>query len=479
MSKNKTPHEKQLKQVLLLLEKSLTEIAKVVFTNDAPQLSQFKRNIHNANILKLEKEFEQLKALNSQQIQKLSRYHIERYKDIHLLCDKLNTQTDIASVALGKVPDPDNIKIEDYISCVAQEINQLISPNSEIICEEQINHAFLELIDLIIVSPKLDQHKKTLRNRLIDNESLNWIEVIRDISDLVQQSITIIQEEKQSLEHFIVQIRQQIETFENLIDGIDDDIKSSERNNQTLEQDLDHEIHGMRENLDKHNDIDALKNSINNHIDRFKEKFEDFKENEASRLQHTNAIAQQLTIKVQSLENESANLRKELEDHKQFLLIDSLTGVHSRYAYDKKLSEEYTRWQRYRNDLSYIIFDIDFFKKINDTYGHNTGDRALRMIAQLIKDQKRQSDFFARIGGEEFIMLLPNTSADAAVTVANKIREKVAKARFIYRREVIKITISCGVTSFREGDSIDSVYARADKALYQAKSKGRNRVETL
>ena len=103
------------------------------------------------------------------------------------------------------------------------------------------------------------------------------------------------------------------------------------------------------------------------------------------------------------------------------LMADSLTGVHSRYAYERRLEEEFQRWQRHSQPLSFSIWDIDLFKGINDSYGHEAGDRLLRGVADLFARNKRAEDFLARIGGEEFVLLLPMTTLDAAKSVGGKV----------------------------------------------------------
>jgi len=120
------------------------------------------------------------------------------------------------------------------------------------------------------------------------------------------------------------------------------------------------------------------------------------------------------------------------------------------------------------------LWDIDKFKSINDTYGHDAGDRLLRRIGRIINKHKRAEDFIARIGGEEFALLLPATDADSALVIADRLREAIADTPFHYRGSPETVTISCGITEFRDGDTPLSIYQRADKALYEAKNSGRN-----
>jgi diguanylate cyclase (GGDEF)-like protein len=134
--------------------------------------------------------------------------------------------------------------------------------------------------------------------------------------------------------------------------------------------------------------------------------------------------------------------------------------------------------KRYRTDLSIIMFDIDHFKKINDTYGHQAGDFILRQISQVAKDNVRAADVVARYGGEEFVICLPETKMDKAFHSAERIREEIEKKEWIYDGKKIPVTISLGVASFRETpeDSVAQFIKDVDSALYQSKEGGRNRV---
>src|SRR5690606_30947913 len=129
--------------------------------------------------------------------------------------------------------------------------------------------------------------------------------------------------------------------------------------------------------------------------------------------------------------------------------------------------------------LTFSIWDIDHFKRINDAHGHDAGDRLLRGVADILGRHKRAEDFLARIGGEEFVLLLPMTPIDTAMSVAEKLRGAVATTAFRHRGDSVPVTVSCGLTEFRAGDTLTSAYERADRALYHAKERGRNRCEAL
>lgn len=178
--------------------------------------------------------------------------------------------------------------------------------------------------------------------------------------------------------------------------------------------------------------------------------------------------------KVRDMESETVDLKARLDVAQQRATRDALTNLPNRLAFDDRLADEVARCRRHANPLSMAIWDIDFFKNINDTYGHKSGDKALTIIAKLLSRHCRKSDFLARFGGEEFVMLLPNTDAQAALLVVDKLRHIVEQSGFNANGQRVPITLSCGVTEYIEGDTNESIFERADGALYKAKQNGRN-----
>ncbi len=155
---------------------------------------------------------------------------------------------------------------------------------------------------------------------------------------------------------------------------------------------------------------------------------------------------------------------------------DPLTGIKNRLSFMKSIEEEIDRAERYDIPFSVIMFDIDFFKRINDTFGHATGDEVLKRLAEVVNESLRKSDNLFRIGGEEFVVTLPNTDLEKAKIVAEKLRRVVCKTSF---GKPGRITISVGVTQATEDDDADTLIDRVDEALYRAKHNGRNRVEVI
>jgi diguanylate cyclase (GGDEF)-like protein len=158
---------------------------------------------------------------------------------------------------------------------------------------------------------------------------------------------------------------------------------------------------------------------------------------------------------------------------------DKLTGVYNRHAFDMLLKETLQLDEREQTVSSIVLFDIDYFKKINDQHGHLVGDEILVMVAKKIKASLRKVDVICRWGGEEFLVLLKHTSSEQAIVVAEQVREQVAKCQYKMAKQTISVTISGGVSSFQPYDTAQSMLSRADKALYDSKNSGRNRVTIL
>ncbi len=165
------------------------------------------------------------------------------------------------------------------------------------------------------------------------------------------------------------------------------------------------------------------------------------------------------------------------EEIYRLMTIDALTQVFNRRYFNEALDREFNRSRRYARALSLICFDIDLFKRVNDTYGHLTGDNLLRQIATAVKARLRREDVFARTGGEEFAVLLPEVGLDGARTTAEKIRRIVEKTPLKYEQELVACTVSLGVATLGKDEATgEDLYKRADGRLYEAKQAGRNRV---
>lgn len=168
---------------------------------------------------------------------------------------------------------------------------------------------------------------------------------------------------------------------------------------------------------------------------------------------------------------------KIFEEASQASQSDFLTGLYNRAYFDKALNIEIARAQRMKKDCSLVFFDLDDFKKVNDSFGHPAGDLVLKSVAELILREKRLTDIAVRYGGEEIVLLLPDTSKASAMNLATRIRKKVERSQLVHQGRLIKQTMSGGVASFPlDTDVPEELIECADRALYRAKHKGKNKI---
>ncbi|MDJ0880532.1 MAG: diguanylate cyclase [Gammaproteobacteria bacterium] len=189
-------------------------------------------------------------------------------------------------------------------------------------------------------------------------------------------------------------------------------------------------------------------------------------------LRHRELIALNASLQ-QQIDDATSQLSQSNEFLKDLTVTDALTGINNRRAFEHSLNELMTRAHRYQQSFSMLIFDIDDFKKLNDTYGHDMGDRVLQEIVDRIKNTVRDVDILCRWGGEEFTILMPETQKDGALKMAERCRRAIAEELF---DEVGVLSISLGGTCYQPDDNERKLFKRADDALYQAKAEGKNRV---
>jgi len=199
--------------------------------------------------------------------------------------------------------------------------------------------------------------------------------------------------------------------------------------------------------------------------------------NEIGQVRESNVSLQH---KLTQAQQEVQTLQSQLTEITDLATIDELTGLYNRRALFSRLVEEHSRVERYKENFSLMIFDIDDFKQVNDTYGHQVGDAILKKLAHFLKGNLRTSDFISRFGGEEFIAILPSTEMEKARQVAEKMRHMLGKKVFEDKKGAIKIkiTVSTGIAQCTPGDTIDNLIKRADDALYMAKNNGKNTILT-
>ena len=333
----------------------------------------------------------------------------------------------------------------------------------------------MQLLERLSLPADLSKKATKIRHQIeagIEDKGLP--QIINDIADIVSDLGSQVITEKQDYEAFLKTLTSRLkELDEHIRETSDEDVKAFEQRNE-ISQVVENEFRGIRNHVEEASDIEQLKSTVSERLDFLNQHFENYRQSDHNRFEQSQKQIKDLNERLQDMEQESNELRQSAEKSRDLALKDALTGIWNRQALNELLEKEYSRWQRYQKPLSVVVWDIDFFKRVNDNYGHAAGDKVLKTIARIFQQQTRNTDFIARFGGEEFMGIFPETDLKDALVLANKIREKVEHSKFHYENKPVPITASAGLASFRGNDTIDDVFKRADKALYQAKESGRN-----
>ncbi len=280
--------------------------------------------------------------------------------------------------------------------------------------------------------------------------------------------------EQQEMAEFLSKLTEQLAELALNATGVSIASENAIKKRNLLDQNVSMQMVDLQNKSANATQLEPLKQLVHSRLSDIRLEIHSHLEQEQTEREGLQLELKALTAKVNAMEAESVELKMKLDIAQNNATRDPLTQLPNRLAFEERMRYEMASWRRYGLPLSMVIWDIDFFKKINDNFGHKSGDKALIVISQLLSKHCRQTDFLARFGGEEFIMLLPNTDAQSALGVADKLRVNLEKASFRASGNLISITMSCGISQLLAGDSNESIFERADKALYMAKQNGRN-----
>jgi diguanylate cyclase len=356
---------------------------------------------------------------------------------------------------ISSPPLPQSIDLEDEEAKVRSLIESVLERLSRL---PELRPALSDLVQRSKESITPEEFAEGLERvaRLISDQRVNLVRERREVEELLQQMDARLAE------------------IAGYLASDTADQKSAQASTQQFDLMLTSEVRSLTDEMHNAADLGTLRSRVQGRLEVISNHLQDYRLRESARVAAQLDRTQRMRVRVTALEQEIHGLHRSLQEEQSLRLVDALTGIHNRAAYDERIRLEFMRWQRDNSVASVLAWDLDRFKEINDTYGHTAGDKVLKVIAQYLAQQVRGTDFVARYGGEEFVMILIGTDAAQALVAADKIRLGVQNIGFHFHNKPVTVTASCGIAAFRGEDTPESVFDRADRALYRAKDGGRN-----
>ncbi|TLX62206.1 GGDEF domain-containing protein [Stutzerimonas nosocomialis] len=340
---------------------------------------------------------------------------------------------------------------------------------------EHVEATLRGLLDELKLPEHHQPQAQALRERI--EQGLNWYELVPVLDDLAVLMLAVADLGQREFESYLALLNDRLATMQDNLEQAREGHVQTQRSADTLDAELRMHVDGLQSSMQQATDLQGLKRAIEARLDGMLGTVDAYRQQRSEQEQVLGDRLQTLVDRVASLEETALGLRSHLEEQREKALRDSLTGLGNRAAWNERLELEVARWHRSGGNLLLAVLDIDHFKRVNDVYGHLAGDRVLKIIASVLRKRLRKTDFIARFGGEEFVLLLPDTDEDAGRQLADTLRAGIESCPFHFKGERVQITTSVGLSAFRSGDSAERVFERADQALYRAKHGGRNRVE--
>lgn len=339
------------------------------------------------------------------------------------------------------------------------------------------NAALAELLARIPWPESIQSEISGLRGELVNGAPANaWVTVVERLGGLVIKVLRDTRAQVEVAEAFLTELTLRLGAIDAHVSREAGDRDAAQARGEQLSAAVQGEMSELSDSLRDSTDLNELKTSVSVSLDRLQQHVTRYLD--VDRARHEDAVTREAALREElaRLESEADKLREQVNNSQDEAHTDPLTGLPNRRAWDARLAEELARFRRFGEPLSLVVFDLDHFKQINDRFGHKAGDKALKVIATLLGQGLRGTDFLARYGGEEFVMLLPGATGPSAQTLAEKLRGAVAAAGLHSKGEPVPLTVSAGVAELAEGEAADAAFERADQAMYRAKDAGRNRV---
>lgn len=355
----------------------------------------------------------------------------------------------------------------------ANKLTKMGSAESNNVNPEMLDK-FAKILSHIAVSSKQESKLSKIRQQIqVNVTSEIFINTVIDTFELV---INDLNDERAIAESFLFNLNDALSSVEKAVKNTlastyDDESEQNQLNNKLKQQ-----ITEMSEVVGTATSLEQLQTNINSKLSFIVGSLDEKAELDHKQKQKLQSELSGMVTRIEELEQQSANYQSELQSQKHKNMLDSLTKLPNRAAFDEHLSNSIELWQRSPFDLAVVVLDLDHFKRINDTYGHSAGDKTLQVIAKTLNKFANANTFVGRFGGEEFVIIMSQCNKKAALEKMELLRTAIEKLPFKFKQQKVTITISIGITHIVNGDNMHLAFERADEALYAAKDQGRNRI---
>ena len=337
-----------------------------------------------------------------------------------------------------------------------------------------VAESLLGLLDELELPPHHQPQGQALRERM--QGGLNWYELVPLLDDLAVLVLAVTDSGQREFAGYLKQLNERLAAFLDTLGQAHEGYSESVESARSFNRELREQVSGLQASVQEAVDLASLKQVLEQRLDGLLSTVVEHQRQREGREEEVARRLQALAQKVSEMEQEAQGFREHIEEQRQKALTDPLTGLANRAGWSERLELEVARWKRYGGDLLLAVLDIDHFKRINDGYGHLAGDKVLKIIAGELARRLRKTDFLARFGGEEFVLLVPGTPPEGGLQLLETLRGAIEACPFHFRGEPVIITLSAGLTAFAAGESAEVAFERADQALYRAKREGRNRI---
>ena len=340
---------------------------------------------------------------------------------------------------------------------------------------EHIESTLLGLLADLSLPEHHRPQAEVMRKRL--EKGLNWYELLPILDDLAVLMLAITDSGQHEFETYLKQLNERLKSFQSNLQTASAGHALGRSEAEQLDNQIREHVDSLQSSVQDAVDLNSLKHLLENRLEGLLGTMDHHREQRDAREQELCAHLQGLSERVAFMEQQAQGYREHLEEQRLKALIDPLTGLPNRAAWSERLAHEVAQWQAHGTPLLIAMLDLDHFKRINDGYGHLAGDKVLKIIAAQLTKHLRPGDFVARFGGEEFVLLIPNTALPAGLQLLETLRAAIEACPFHFKGEPVTLTASIGVAPFALGERSEQVLKRADEALYRAKHKGRNAIE--